>query len=118
MTQKSHLVLNQQNGITVVSFAEATLLDAYHVNEISRELYALIEKEGHLQIVLDLSDIKMLSSQTLGVFLNMRHKLEQVKGRMVISGIDPRLYRVFKITNLQNIFDFFENKDDAVKSFA
>ena len=83
MVEKSHLVLTQEAGVTVVSFREPTILDAYHVNEIAKELYALVSKasdddsqECHHKIVLDLSSIKMLSSQSLGVFLTMRQKRE------------------------------------------
>jgi len=118
MSQESHLVLTREKDVTVVGFAEATLLDAYHVGEVSRELYALVEEAGHRKIVLDLSEIRMLSSQTLGVLLNMRQKLDPLGGKMVISGIDPKLYRVFKVTNLQNVFEFFDNRADAVKSLA
>ena len=110
MTEKTHLVLTEEKGVTIIDFAEPTLLDAYHINEVSRELYALIENENQRQLVLNLSEIKMLSSQTLGVLLNMRHKLDEVQGKMVICGIDPKLYRVFKITNLQSVFNFYEDK--------
>ena len=118
MADESHLIVTQENDVTIVGFNMPTLLDAYHINEITQELYDLIEKDGYRQIVLDLSDIKILSSQTLGVMINMRHKLDEVEGKVVVSGIDPRLYRVFKITNLQDVFEFYEDRDSAVNSFA
>jgi anti-sigma B factor antagonist len=116
MTEESQLLIDQDGEVTVVGFSEPTLLNAYHVNESAKELYHLIEKQGHRWIVLDLSSIKMLSSQTLGVFLNTRHKLEQVGGKIVISGIDPKLSRVFKITNLESVFEFFTDMSLAVES--
>ena len=118
MADESHLILSKENDITVVGFSEGILLDAYHINDIAQELYDLIEKDGHRQIVLDLSEIKILSSRTLGVMITMRQKLDKIEGKLVISGIDPRLYRVFKITNLQSVFEFYENRDKAVSSFA
>jgi len=117
MADESHLRLSQEKDVTIVGFSEPTLLDAYHINEIAQELYDLIEKDGYRQIVLDLSEIKILSSQTLGVMINMRQKLDKFEGKLVISGIDPRLYRVFKITNLQSVFEFYENRDKAIGSF-
>ena len=116
MTEESQLLVEQAGEITVVGFSEPTLLNAYHVNESAKELYNLIEKQGHRWIVLDLSTIKMLSSQTLGVFLNTRHKLENLGGKVVISGIDPKLTRVFKITNLDSVFEFFADTSSAVES--
>ena len=114
MTDESQLVLEPDGEVTVVGFSEPTLLDAYHVNESAKELYELIEKQGHRWIVLDLSTVKMLSSQSLGVFLSIRQKLEHLGGKIVISGIDPRLSRVFKITNLESVFEFFPDIPSAV----
>ena len=116
MPEESHLLLSRHDDITVVGFNDATILDAYHVNEVAQELYQLIEKDGCRKLVLDLGTIKILSSQTLGVLLNMRQKLAPLDGKVVISGIDPRLYRVFKVTKLQDIFEFYDTSAAAVSA--
>ena len=116
MADKSHLVLTHQGDVTIVGFKEPTILDAYHVKNVSEQLYDLIDKDNLQLIVLDFSTIKMLSSQTLSILLKMREKLDAIEGKMVISGIEPSLYRVVKITNLENIFSFFNDTDTAVKS--
>jgi len=111
--ETSHLILTQDEKVTIVGFSEPNLLDAYHINDCAKELYDLVEKRGHRWIVLDLASITMLSSQSLGVFLNLRQKLQTLAGKMVISGIDPRLSRVFKITNLQSVFEFYPDTSSA-----
>jgi anti-sigma B factor antagonist len=118
MAEQMKLIVEKENDVVVVGFGDAMILDAYHVQSVSAALYALIEKQGFTRLVLDLGTIKMLSSQTLGVFLNMRQKLEPLSGRMVFSGIDPQLYRVFKVTSLDRIFNFYPTRAEAVKSFA
>ena len=116
MTEKSLLAVTRQNDVTVVGFNEPHLLDAYHVEDTAPQLYQLIEQDNHRLIVLDLSNISMISSQALGVFLNMKQKLDQRDGKMAISGIDPALSRVFKITRLQDVFKFFNQIPAAVNS--
>jgi anti-sigma B factor antagonist len=118
MAEASHLVTREERGVSVVGFAEPTVLDAYHVAAVGKELMDLVEKGGRRHLVLDLKPIAMLSSQTLRLFLNLRQKLSEVGGRVVISGIDPKLYRVFKITNLQTIFEFYDTVETAVASFG
>ncbi|MFB0525360.1 MAG: STAS domain-containing protein [Phycisphaerae bacterium] len=44
--------------------------------------------------------------------------METYNGKVVISAINPRLHRVFKITNLDTIFKFFPNKENAVKAIS
>ena len=77
MTDQSKLTITMQDGVAVVGFAEPNLLDAFHVSETDKDLYRLIETDARRLIVLDISTITMLSSQALGVFLNMRQKLQK-----------------------------------------
>jgi anti-anti-sigma factor len=49
----------------------------------------------------------------LGILLDARKKLSSYNGNIVISGINPQLYRVFKITNLDKIFRFYPDAQTA-----
>jgi len=118
MAEQRRLIVSQENDVTVVDFSDATSLDAYHIDEISKDLFALVDDKNIGKIVLDLATIKMLSSQTLGVFLTMRKKLSETDRKMAFAGVDPRLYRVFKVTNLQSLFEFFEDRAAAVAGLA
>ena len=117
MSELSYLTVTQHGEVAVVGFKDAAILDAYHIDAISQELFALIDRQNLHKMAIDLSTISMISSQSLGVFLQMRQKLETLGGRIVLCGIDPKLYRVFKITNLISVFQFYDNTELAVKSF-
>ena len=114
MAESHYLKLTDVEGVTIVDFSDATVLDAYHIDRISKELYELSQAGENCRLILDLATIRMLSSQTLGVFINMRKKMHTSGGRMVFAGVDPRLYRVFKVTNLQDMFEFFEDRATAL----
>ena len=118
MAEKSHLIINKQGPVTIVGFDESVILDTYHIDRVSKQLFGLLEDEDSRLIVLDFATIKMLSSQTLGVLIKMKRKLDELDGKMVISGIDPRLYRVFKVTNLQSIFEFFGDNNAAIAALS
>jgi anti-sigma B factor antagonist len=66
-------------------------------------------------MVFDFGNVKFFSSQVLGMLLDIRSKLEEYDGNIVISSIDPQLHRVFKITNLDSVFSFYPDKESAVK---
>ncbi len=117
-TKETRLLLEQQDNVTVVSFKDPNILSAYHINDVSKDLYDLIDKQGLTRLVIDFSDIRMLSSQTLSVMLTMKQKLDKVNGQIVICGINPQLYRVFKITNLHDVFCFADDRDSAVQQAA
>jgi anti-anti-sigma regulatory factor len=54
----------------------------------------------------------------LGLLLDMRAKLKMHDGEVVVSAINPELYRVFKITNLDKVFRFFPDKKSAVEAMS
>jgi anti-anti-sigma regulatory factor len=43
-------------------------------------------------------------------------KLGEYGGIMLISGINPQLNRIFKITNLDKIFEFYPDRAGAIKA--
>ena len=114
MPDPSPLVLTQHDDITVVSFANPVALDAYHIGAIARDLIKLVEKDGRRKIILDLASIKILSSQTIGTFIHLRQKLEPLNGALALAGIDPKLYRVFKVTKLDSTFNFYPDTPSAL----
>jgi len=57
-------------------------------------------------VVVDFECVKFFSSTVLGLLLDIRAKLKAYNGEVVISSINPQLYRVFKITHLDKIFKF------------
>jgi len=114
MTQKLGLTVIEQDGVTVVGFGDEIVLDTNHVDQISKQLFELIDQKPGRLVVMDMSTVKMISSRTLGVLLKAKQKLDTTGGKMSISGIESRLYRVFKITSLHNIFDFHNDTATAV----
>jgi anti-anti-sigma factor len=66
--------------------------------------------------VLDFGNVRFISSQTLGVLLTLRRKADKADVKVVIADIRPELVRVFEITNLDNLFTFFDSVAAAVAS--
>jgi len=77
MTQPSGLKVMQQGGVTLVAFGDASILDMFTIQKIGRELYDLLENQGHKRVVLDFGDVRFLSSQALGVLLTLRKKADK-----------------------------------------
>jgi len=53
----------------------------------------------------------------LGVLIRLRKRAEAIHGRVVICGLRPELHKVFKISKLDRLFDFYSNEEEALKSF-
>ena len=112
--QPSRLKITESEGVTIVAFRDASILDVVATQTIGRELYGLVESGNHPKVVLDFANVRFLSSQTLGVLLTLRRKADKAQVKIAVACIRPELHRIFEITNLDKLFGFFDTTEDAV----
>ena len=118
MDDKVGVKIELEGEIAIVAFEAAVMSDTEEVTAASQQIEGFIEENRPGAIVVDFQQVKFFSSQVLGLLLAIRAKLKNYDGEVVISAIDPQLYRVFKITNLDKIFRFFPDKDTAVEALS
>ena len=101
--------------ISFVSFLVPSISSVGDVEVMGKALRGFIADNRPMKIVVDFSGLKFFSSQVLGLLVEAWKRLKEYDGSVVISGINPELSRVFKITNLDSLFDFYPDKESAVK---
>ena len=115
---EAQLVVQEISGVTVVHLGSASILDGAAVDAIGKELFELIDSQARRKVLLDFSSVKFLSSSMLGVLIRMQKRAEAINGRVAILGLQPDLHKVFKITRLDKLFDFYDKEDEAMRSFG
>ena len=73
-----------------------------------------VVESGKTAIVLDMTGVEFIDSTGLSVLLNGLRLVTQVHGRMAIVCTNPTVLRLFQITNLDETFDIFEDRDAAI----
>ena len=116
--EQSSLRVSELEGITTVGFRDASILDVLTIQKIGKELYDVVETNGKKKVILDFGDVRFLSSQALGVLLTLRRKADKAGAKIVLARIRPELARVFKITNLDKLFDFHDDLAKAAETFS
>ncbi len=110
------LDIELDQDITVVSFMISSISGMSGIEQVSADLRNYIDEHQPQKLVIDFSQVKFISSQMLGLLVHSWRKLNEYGGKMLISGINPQLNRVFRITNLDKIFDFYQDKQAAVSN--
>jgi anti-anti-sigma factor len=118
MHEKVGVEITGEGSVAVVAFKSTSISNVEGIASAAKQIKEFIEKNHPEKIVFDFGGVKFFSSQVLGLLLENRARLETYNGEVVISGINPQLYRVFKITNLDRIFRFFPDKESAVKAVS
>ena len=118
MNNNIDIEIKKLEDVAVVVFNTASICDVTGIEKISAQIKQFIEDNRPKKMVIDFVNVKFFTSQTLGLLLDLWRKLQASGGEVVISGINPQLHRVFKITNLDKIFRFFPDEQTALKAFT
>ena len=110
------LDIRTDNGVFVVSFKQASIGGIGEVEKIAETLRELIKDQDVCNMVVDFSTVSFFSSQMLGLLVDIWRRIKDKGGTLLISGINPQLTRVFRITHLDKLFDFHETTEAAVSS--
>jgi anti-anti-sigma factor len=109
--------VSEVGEVTVVRFVDRKIIDEVAIQELGDELFALVEEENRVNLLLNFSGVEFLSSAALGKLITLDKKVKGASGRLKLSNIRPRIYDVFKITNLNKLFDIKDEEADALAAF-
>ena len=80
------------------------------------EFHDLIKKD-RIRMILDLSNVEIISSYTVGVFVAFARDLREKGGDLVFLNLQPRVLRTFEATRINHILDIFDDREKALESF-
>lgn len=103
----------KRDNFIIISLAGS--MDAYDAEKFESEA-AEIVKSGQKQIIVNLEKLDYISSSGLRALLSMRAQLSKGGGKFRLVSLRDKVLEVFRISKLLNIFEIFENAEDAIKS--
>ena len=76
------------------------------IDGLSNELRAL---------VIDLSDVAMVTSMGLGMCIDLQNKAKKAKAKSVLFGTNDDVFGVFKMMKIDKLYKVAKSNDDLVK---
>lgn len=101
---------------TVITLAEERILEDADIKGLEESIMPIIEQAGRINLILDFCNVEFLSSAVLGLLIRISKKVYQQDGQLKLCGIDEKIYKIFKITRLNKIFDIYEDLSKARQS--
>ena len=114
---RRRLSVIDQGDVAVVHFLDKKILDEANIQQIGDQLFALVEKDGRKKILLNFGNVEFLSSAALGKLITLHKKVQETKGLLKLCMIRPELLEVFKITQLNKLFDIRGEEQEALNTF-
>lgn len=112
---KKLVKIKSTDQTAVVSLKAGSITDAEQIKKIQHRINSLVEETKPKKLIIDFQSVRFFSSQMLGMLVELRTKLQSCNTEVLISSINPQLHRVFRITNLDKIFRFFQNVEKALE---
>jgi len=100
-----------EKGLTIVTISGE--IDVFTSPRLRERLLDIID-DGALHLVVDLSEVTFLDSTGLGVLVGVYHRLRAREGSMSFVGVNERVRRVFRITQLTKIFMLHRTLEEAL----
>jgi len=109
--------VSEVGDVTVVRFVDRKVLDTANIQELSDELFALVEKDNRKSLLLNFSRVEFLSSAALNKLILLDRSVKKHGGRLRLCCLRPEIREVFEITRLDQMFEIGDDEAESLKSF-
>jgi anti-anti-sigma factor len=106
-------VNDKGGGIFVIKIVmkEVHTLD---VPDLKEKLQATIIDKGIKKMVVDLAEVKMITSSGIGIFLNINQGL---KSQLRLASANEEVKKVLDLTKVTSVIKLYKSVDEALASF-
>jgi len=102
-------------GEVVAVAVPADELDASNAPELKSDIAPMLQE--HAKLVIDLTHVRFMDSSGLGALLSCLRQLRAHKGDLKLCGMSEQVRSTFELVRLDQIFDIYGDKADALKAF-
>jgi anti-anti-sigma factor len=111
------MLINKTEEGNIMIFSMTGRLDTMHFPVVDQELSTMIGS-GRKEVVIDCTNMDYISSSGLRVLLKALKQMEASKGRLTLSGLQPQIAQVFKISGFDHLFEIYPGVGEALASFS
>jgi anti-anti-sigma factor len=106
--------VTQEYAVNVMHFTLPVSMDTMEIDNVIEDVLKSLDAKGNESWVVDLSQVGYLGSSMLGLFVNIRERIRQGGGTLVLCGMSPPLLRIFKTCCLERLFTIAKTRPDAL----
>lgn len=108
----------QHDDVVLATFLNSHLSDEDNIEQLGRELFALVDQFGCLKVIVDMHAVMYVTSSVLGKLITMHRKLHREEGTFALCQVSKTVYDVLDTSRLVQYFNLFETKEEALGKLA
>jgi anti-sigma B factor antagonist len=103
--------------VGMVQFLDKKLMDQQVIQELGDELFALVEKDGVKNVLLNFANVEFLVSAALNKLILLDKKIKTAGGKLQLCNVKPAIFDIFAVTRLTQLFQIKRTEQDALAAF-
>ncbi len=105
-----------ENGIGLIE-PKGNLTGGDETVELRQAVAGFLDRD-YQKLVIDLSRVTYLNSTAIGVLVSAHTSYARKGWQIKISGVNKNINNIFVITKLTLVFDVYDSREEAIKSFT
>jgi anti-anti-sigma factor len=111
-----YLAVKTVGGVAVITFLEsAAMMEGDKVDELSKELFDVIDSKKYTKVLLNLYNAGYMSSAMLAVLVRLHRKMQELKGKVRLCALRPPVMDAFKVSQFDRLFEIYADEEAALK---
>jgi anti-sigma B factor antagonist len=104
------------NGIGLIE-AKGSLVGGDETLELRQAVAGYLDRE-YSKLIIDLGGVTYVNSTAIGVLVSAHASYAKKGWHIKLCGMNKNITNIFVITKLTLVFDVYDTKEEAIKSFA
>jgi len=112
--QNPQFQVSQEQSVHVMKFILPEMIDTMEIDALIDQVLRALEKTAGERWIMELNEVAYLGSSMLGLMVNIRERIRQADGRLVLCGLSPQLLRIFQACCLERLFTIVKTRAEAM----
>ena len=91
--------------VSIVTFDDDNILEEQQIKRLEQALLPVITENQERKLVLNFENVRFMSSAFLGLLVKVHKRVVELDGHLQLLNLDPKIQKVFEITQLTRVFD-------------
>jgi anti-anti-sigma factor len=116
MSEVSSPLFDQQevDDIRIIHLSFHTLADGVTLDTLNTDLAAAVSADPAGTWIVDVSQVQICSSALLGVLVNVMNLIRRAKGKLILAGPSPAIFRSIQTCCLHRFFTIAATRAEAL----
>jgi anti-anti-sigma factor len=119
MTDMPKIKVRYLNDLTLVEIANERIsnFDEALIDGIDKTLFWVIQENAPIRMILSFSQVVFFDSAVIITLLRLKKRVAESGGIIKLCSLRPNLYDIFVTTQLDQVFELYEDEEAAIQSF-